>query len=51
MIKEIEKTIIENADSAIEMTHHCIKIDLESNTAQVDYPKTANIVVAKNVDY
>lgn len=43
MIKEIEKTIIETCRfcdiCGSEMTHHCIKIDLESNTAQVDYPK------------
>lgn len=43
MIKEIEKTIKETHRfcdiCGNEMTHHCIKIDLESNTAQVDYPK------------
>ena len=43
MIKEIEKTIKETRRFCdiceSEMTYHCIKICLESNTAQVDYPK------------
>lgn len=43
MIKEIEKTIKETRRfcdiCGSEVTYHCIKIDLESNTARVDYPK------------
>ncbi len=42
MIKEIEKTIKETRRFCDicegEITYHCIKINLESNTAQVDYP-------------